>query len=75
MECEDCKQIYRANDTKQPCPTCGGKGIVLADLTGEFSAVNLPLIHAPNRKERRKAGYYGKRKLEKYLPCPVCRKE
>ncbi len=63
MQCDDCREIYRADDVKQPCPKCGGKGTVLVDVTGAYF---------PNRKERRKAGYYGKRKLEKYLPCPEC---
>jgi len=66
MQCDDCGELYRADNTKQPCPNCGGKGTVLADVTGQFFG---------NRQERRKAGYYGKRKLEKYLPCPKCTKQ
>ena len=65
MQCDDCKEIYRANNIKQPCPKCGGKGTVLVDITGTYFA---------NRADRRKQGYYHGKKLEKYLPCPDCSK-
>ena len=65
MQCDDCKQVYLADNKKQPCPKCGGHGTVLVDVTDEYF---------PNRKERRAAGYIHGKKLEKYLPCPDCHK-
>ena len=60
MQCNDCEKVYRADDTKQMCPYCGGKGTVLVDVTREMY---------PNRTERRAAGYHHGKKVEKYLPC------
>ncbi len=65
MQCDDCKQVYQAENEKQPCPKCGGKGTILVDIT---------MQSFPNRAERRKAGYYHGKKLEKYLPCD-CQKK
>lgn len=61
MQCNDCDELYRADDAKQPCPKCGGKGTVLVDITKDFY---------PNRAARRKAKG---EKIEKYLPCPNCK--
>ena len=60
MQCNDCNKVYLAENEKQPCPKCGGKGTVLVDITREFY---------PNRAARRKAH---KEKIEKWLPCPDC---
>ena len=60
MQCNDCEKIYLADNEKQTCPYCGGKGTVLIDVTNEYF---------PSRKERRAAGYIHGKKLEKYLPC------
>lgn len=46
---------------KQPCIRCGGKGIILKDITREIY---------PNRAARRKVK---NEKIEKWLPCPDCR--
>ena len=61
MQCDDCKEVYLADNERQPCPCCGGKGTVLVDITREFY---------PNRAARRKAK---NEKIEKYLPCPDCK--
>jgi Zn finger protein HypA/HybF involved in hydrogenase expression len=45
MQCDDCREVYRADDVKQPCPKCGGKGTVLEDVSEMYG----------NRAERRKA--------------------
>lgn len=63
MQCNDCDEIYLADNEKQPCPRCRGKGTVLIDITKEFY---------PNRATRRKAH---NEKIEKYLPCPLCQKD
>ncbi len=62
MQCDDCKEIYRADDVKQPCPRCGGKGTVLVDITKQYY---------PNRAARRAVK---KERIIKYLPCPECHK-
>ncbi len=63
MQCDDCKELYRADDSKQSCPRCGGKGTVLVDVTATMY---------PNRAARRKDKIYHGKKVEKYLPCPDC---
>ncbi len=62
MQCDDCNQIYRADDEKQPCPTCGGKGTVLVDITNELYR---------NRAEKR-AAKKARLPTAKYFPCPKC---
>ena len=62
MRCDDCKEVYLAENEKQPCPKCGGKGMVLVDISK---------ILYGNRAERRKARKAGL-PFEKYLPCPDC---
>ncbi len=61
MQCDDCKQVYRADDVKQPCPKCGGRGTVLTDVSHIYG----------NRAERRKA-VKARLPMAKYLPCPDC---
>ena len=66
MQCDDpkCGQLYRADDVKQPCPKCGGKGTVLGNIARSYG----------NRAERRKAAK-AHLPMEKYFPCPVCKKD
>jgi len=61
MQCDDCEEIYLAENKNQPCPNCGGKGTVLVDVTREFY---------PNRAARRAAR---NEKIEKWFPCPECK--
>jgi len=61
MQCDDCREIYRADSAKQPCPKCGGKGTVLVDITQQYY---------PNRAARRAAH---KERIMKLLPCPDCK--
>lgn len=63
MQCDDCKRVYRADDVKQPCPKCGGKGTVLEDVSQMYG----------NRAERRKAKK-AHLPMEKYFPCPECKR-
>ncbi len=63
MQCDDCREVYRADNEKQLCPRCGGKGTVLVDITKDYY---------PNRAARRAAH---SEKIEEYLPCPECQKE
>jgi len=63
MQCNDCEQVYLADDIKGKCPQCGGVGTVLVDLTSQYF---------PNRRERRAAGYIHGKKLEKWLQCSFC---
>ncbi len=58
MECNDCKQVYRAEDTKQTCPKCGGRGTVLTNIAHIYG----------NRAERCKA-MKAHLPMEKYFPC------
>ncbi len=61
VQCNDCNEIYLAENEKQLCPKCGGKGTILADVSHIYG----------NRTERRKAKK-AHLPMEKYLPCPVC---
>lgn len=63
MQCDDCREVYRAENEKQSCPRCGGKGTVLVDITRGYY---------PNRAARRAAH---NERIEKYLPCPECQGE
>jgi len=63
MQCDDCKEIYRADNTNQPCPKCGGKGSVLENISHIYG----------NRAERRRA-MKAKLPMEKYFSCPECSK-
>ena len=63
MRCDDCDNIYLAENEKQPCPECGGRGIIISDVSRMYG----------NRAERRKAKKAGF-PMEKYLPCPSCKK-
>ncbi len=60
MECNDCHEVYRADNESQSCPRCGGKGTVMVDLFADF-----------NRAERRKR----KNDSQQYkqVPCPDCK--
>ncbi len=60
MHCDDCGENYRADDVKQPCPRCGGKGTVIVDITKQYY---------PNRAARRKAH---NENVLKNIPCPEC---
>ena len=64
MQCNDCEDVYLADDVSGKCPKCGGAGTLLVDVTSEYF---------PSRKERRAAGYIHGKKLEKYSPCPSCK--
>lgn len=59
---DDCKTVYRAEDTKHPCPRCGGHGTVLVDISHTYG----------NRSERRRAAR-AKLPMKKYLECPDCK--